>query len=347
MPFQIVRNDITKMQVDAIVTSTNPEPVIEAGVDSAIHKAAGPQLLEARKKMGTMLPGSTGWTEAYDLPAKIVIHTSGPVWQGGSHGEEALLKMCYEESLGYAVRKGCKSIAFPMISTGTYGFPKDRALEIAISVFTRFLAQVEMDVYLVVFDKDSYRISEKLFSGVKSYIDENYVNLNAICRSSLGEPKPKPRRQKTEGYGEIREMRAPMAAPMAPPCPRPAPEAMSLADMLKNRDAGFSETLLRLIDQRGHKDSAVYKRANMSKQHFSKIRNNPDYKPTKATALALAVALELNMDETRDFIGRAGFALSRSSKFDLIVRYFIENRNYNIVEINMALYEFDQPLLGN
>ena len=343
MPFQIVRNDITKMRVDAVVTSANPEPVIEAGVDSAIHKAAGPQLLEDRKKMGTMLPGSAGWTKAYKLPAKIVIHTVGPVWQGGSHGEEMLLKMCYEESLKFAVLNKCKSIAFPMISTGTYGFPKDKALKIAISVFTGFLEQVEMDVYLVVFDKDSYRISEKMFAGVKSYIDENYVNLNALCRSSLGKARLMRARQKANNYEESKEM----CAPMAPPCPPSASMAMSLEDMLKQQDAGFSETLLRLIDETGHKDSTIYKRANLSKQHFSKIRNNPAYKPTKATALALAVALQLNVAQTRDLIGRAGYALTSSSKFDLIVRYFIEQRNYNILEINMALYEFDQPLLGN
>lgn len=329
MPFQIVRNDIANMQVDAIVTSANPQPIVEPGVDSAIHKKAGPRLLEARKKLGTMLPGSAGWTRAYNLKAKIVIHTVGPVWQGGDHGEEQQLRFCYEQSLAIAAKKDCKSIAFPMISAGNYGFPKDRALKIAISVFTRFLEQVDMDVYLVVFDQTSYRLSEQYFDGVAAYIDQNYVQEHAPYRRRAMASRP---------------MAMEECAPVA--C-APQMAKASLEDMLRQQDAGFSETLLHLIDQTGKKDSAIYKKANISKQHFSKIRNNPGYKPTKSTALAFAIALELDVEQTRDLIGRAGYAMTNSSKFDLIVRYFIEQRNFNILEINMALYEFDQPLLGN
>lgn len=332
MPFQIVRNDITNMRVDAIVNTANPQPVVGAGVDSAIHKKAGPRLLEARKKIGPMLPGSVAWTRAYNLTAKIVIHTVGPVWQGGNHNEESLLNMCYDNALALAYTKGCRSIAFPMISTGTYGFPKDKALKIAIAAYTRFLNQVDMDVYLVVFDRDSYRLSEQYFDGVAAYIDQNYVDQNTIVR-------------------EVRSRRVLTSRPAMQeiecmPCmSAPPKEQYTLEDMLKKQDAGFSETLLRLIDEAGKKDSTIYKRANISKQHFSKIRNNPGYKPTKATALAFAVALELDLEHTGDLIGRAGYAMTNSSKFDLIVRYFIEQRNFNILEINMALYEFDQPLL--
>lgn len=332
MPFQIVRNDITKMQVDAIVTSSNPKSVIAPGVDSAVHQAAGPKLLRDRQKLGIMLPGSAAITKAYDLDAKYVIHTVGPVWQGGDHGEQTQLKLCYEHALAVAYEKNCRSIAFPMISTGAYGFPKDKALEIAISVFTNFLNNVDAQIYLVVYDSDSYRISERYFDGVAAYIDENYVDKNTVRRRAYGGSI-----RASRPLEETREFMPCMAAP--------APK-MSLEDMLKRQDAGFSETLLRLIDEKGHKDSTIYKRANLSKQHFSKIRNNPGYKPTKATALALAVALQLDLEGTRDLIERAGYALTNSSKFDLIVRYFIEQKNYNILEINMALYEFDQPLLG-
>ena len=323
MPFQIVRNDITKMQVDAIVTSANPQPIVAPGVDGAIHKAAGARLLKEREKLGQMYPGSVALTRAYNLNAKYVIHTVGPVWQGGSYGEEQKLRACYEGALNLAARKDCKSIAFPMISTGTYGFPKDKALDIAIAVFTEFLNHRDAQIYLVVFDSASYRLTEEKFSDVASYIDENYVNQYAMRRRAVES-----------------ERCIVAAAPMM------APKALSLEDMLKKQDAGFSETLLKLIDESGQKDATIYKKANLSKQHFSKIRNNPGYKPTKPTALALAIALELDVEKTQELIGRAGYTLTNSSKFDLIVRYFLEKGNHNIIEINMALYEFDQPLLG-
>ena len=337
MPFQIVRNDITNMKVDAIVNTANPRPVIGTGTDTAIHEKAGPKLLAARQKIGDIPRGEAAITPAFGLSAKYVIHTVGPVWEGGDRGEEALLYSCYDRSLGLALRHGCKSIAFPLISTGNYGFPKDLALQVAMAAFSAFLTRHEMQVYLVVFDKDSYRLSEKLFQSVASFIDENYVDEYAFAAYSCVSEERRSRRRDME----IREDRMPR------PCPAMAkPKALSLEDLLKQEDAGFTETLLKKIDETGQKDSAIYKKANISKQHFSKIRNNPHYKPTKATALALAIALELDIEQTKDLIGRAGFTLSNSSKFDLIIRYYIEQRIYNVVEINTALYEFDQPLLG-
>ena len=338
MPFEIVRNDITKMQVDAIVNTANPEPVIGAGVDSDIHQKAGPALLIARQKIGRITAGCAAITPAFGLPAKYVIHTAGPVWEGGNHAEEVLLRNCYDNSLKLALENGCRSIAFPLISTGNYGFPKDKALQIAISAFSAFLLQQQMHIYLVVFDRTAYRLSESLFRHIASYIDENYVEEVSSCH----------RRQPPRSIGIFRHrsmdvQECSMAMDEGTPCLPPT----SLEDMLKQEDAGFTETLLRLIDKTGKKDSDIYKRANISKQHFSKIRNNPAYKPTKPTAIALALALELNLEETRDLIGRAGYALNHSSKFDLIIRYFIEQGNYNIVEINIALYEFDQVLLGS
>ena len=334
MPFEIVRNDITKMTVDAIVNTANPRPEIGLGADSMIHEAAGPQLLAARQKIGQIQRGCAAVTPAFDLKAKYVIHTVGPIWQGGHYGEETLLRSCYDQSLALAVKHGCKSIAFPLISTGNYGFPKDLALRIAMDAFGDFLAEQEMQIYLVVFDRDSYRLSEQLFQRVASYIDEHYVDERefSVCYAAVEDRRYRPRME-----------RAAMPCPSAAPKPK---KAATLRDMLKQEDAGFTETLLKLIDKSGHKDSTIYKRANLSKQHFSKIRNNPAYKPTKATALALAIALELDVEKTKDLIGRAGFALTNSSKFDLIIRFYIENRCYDVVEINMALYEFDQPLLG-
>ena len=342
MPFEIVRNDITKMRVDAIVNTANPKPVIGSGVDAGIHRAAGPELLTVREKIGRIGVGEAAITPGFGLNAKYVIHIVGPVWRGGLLGEGRLLRSCYESSLALALENGCESIAFPLISSGNYGFPKDRALQIAIQVFSTFLLEHEMQIYLVVFHKDAFRLSEKLFNRVASYIDENYVAAKETAEYGVDSHRGYRSAYCRRRDMEVCESSAVFEEPLL--C---TPKAMSLEDMLKQADAGFTETLLKLIDQSGKKDSEIYKKANISKQHFSKIRNNPNYKPTKATAMALAIALELNIEETSDLIGRAGFALTNSSKQDLIVRYFIENKNYNIVEINLALYEFDQGLLGS
>jgi len=344
MPFEIVRNDITNMRVDAIVNTANPRPVIGLGTDSMIHDKAGPDLLIARQEIGSIDVGCAAITPAYNLHAKYVIHTVGPVWDNGSYGEEVLLRNCYDNSLKLAVENKCDSIAFPLISTGNYGFPKDKALQIAISAFSTFLLEHEMLIYLVVFDRTSFKLSEKLFQSVASYIDENYVGEGEIASYSARENIRSYRRRRREM--EVCESCA-MLDELQPCVPMQASKAMSLEDMLKQTDAGFAETLLNLIDQTGKKDSEIYNRANVSRQHFSKIRNNPDYRPTKATAVAFAIALELDLEQTKDLIGRAGYALTNSSKFDVIIRFFIESRNYNMMDINTALFEFDQTLLGS
>ncbi len=343
MPFEIVRNDITNMRVDAIVNSANPRPVIGLGTDSSIHEKAGPELLAARKKIGPIAMGQAAITPAFRLHAKYVIHTVGPVWDGGSYGEETLLRSCYDQSLKLALEHDCKSIAFPLIATNNYGFPKDKALQIAVAAFSEFLLEHEMQIYLVVFDRSSYRLSEKLVSSIASYIDDHYVE---VWEESVYGGEKEHRQQSICRRRDFGLFRKSSVCEEAVPC-APMPMAASLPDFLKQADAGFTETLLKLIDKTGKKDSEIYKKANLSKQHFSKIRNNPDYKPTKQTAIALALALELDLEGTRDLIGRAGYALNNSSKFDLIIRYFIEQKNYNVVQINMALYEFDQSLLGS
>ena len=330
MPFEILRNDITKMKADAIVNTANPRPIIGSGVDSMLHQAAGPELLKARQAIGPIAVGEAAVTEAFALHARFVIHTVGPVWQGGGCGEEVLLRRCYDNALRLAAERKCRSIAFPLISSGNYGFPKDKALQVAIAAFSAFLLENDMQIYLVVFDRGAYRLSEQLFQGVASYIDQHYVD---SCELATYGAAPR-RGRRLDRCMEVCESMA---------MPRPS---MSLEDFLKAKDSGFTQRLRELILEKGLKNSAVYKRANISKQLFSKIINDPDARPTKPTAIALALALELDLEGTRDLIGRAGYALTNSSTFDLIIRYFIERKQYNVVEINIALYEFDQSLLG-
>lgn len=340
MPFAIVRNDITNMAVDAIVNTANPQPLIGLGVDSAIHEKAGPRLLKARQKIGNIRMGCAAITPAYDLTAKYVIHTVGPVWDGGSYGEEALLRNCYDNSLKLALAHGCQSIAFPLISTGNYGFPKDKALQIAIAAFSEFLMEQEMQIYLVVFDRKAFQLSEQLFQGVASYIDQHYVD--KLERTLFpARPERIPRRRRDMDINEVRELR-----PCAPSVCKEVAAEGDLQAFLKQKDAGFVETLLELIQKSGQKNSAIYKKANISKQHFSKLVNHPHASVTKPTALSFALALELDLAQTRDLIGRAGYTLTNSSIFDLIIQYHIENKQYNVVQINIVLYEFDQPLLG-
>lgn len=342
MPFAIVRNDIAQMCVDAIVNSANPRPVVGSGVDAGIHQAAGPALLAARKQIGRIGVGEAAITPGFGLSARYVIHTVGPVWRGGFLGEGRLLGSCYRSALTLALENGCASIAFPLISTGNYGFPKDKALQIAMDTIRAFLAEHEMQVYLVVFDRDSFRLSEKLFQGVSSFIDEHDIQEKEAQQFRPGVSQ----RGRNLLSAEACPQASMDAVPRAPaPKPRHAPKP-SLADLLAKTDAGFSETLLKLIDQTGKKDSEIYTKANLSRQHFSKIRNNPHYQPTKPTAIALALALELDLEQTRDLIGRAGYALTGSSKFDVIIMYFIREKNYDLFHINAALFEFDQNLLG-
>ena len=342
MPFQIVRNDITKMHVDAIVNAANHTLLGGGGVDGAIHRAAGPDLLKECALLGGCETGKAKRTGGYDLPSKYVIHTVGPVWDGGQYGEKLLLESCYRESLKLALESGCESVAFPLISAGVYGYPKDQALKVAADTITDFLQTHDMLVYLVVFDRTAFVLSENIFHNINSYIDQNYVDANRDS-SRVAERR---RRAKMRSDGALPMKSCSMLSEEDSAVCLTTPEFYSLEQALAQEDAGFTETLLKLIDKTGKKDSEIYKKANLSKQHFSKIRNNPQYRPTKPTAVALAVALELSLEETKDLIGRAGFALTNSSKFDLIVRYFIERGIYNVTEINFALFDHDQSLLG-
>lgn len=355
MPFEIVRNDIVNMQVDAVVNTANPNPVIGSGVDSGIHKKAGNELLAARQKIGCIDFGDAVMTPGFGLDAKYVIHTVGPILVDGNHGEEQILSSCYRKSLALAKEQECESIAFPLIATGNYGFPKPLALQIAVREISTFLLENEIQVYLVVFGKEAFALSEKLFKSVSSYIDENYIRSKTLDEygpenTYAARLERRRIRERLKQNNRIHEDMYPSQALeecLAMPAMAPAPmDSDDWGQLLKDLDAGFSETLLKLIDRSGKKDSEIYKKANVDRKLFSKIRNNMDYKPSKTTALAFAFALELDIDETKDFIGRAGFALSHSSKFDVIVEYFLINRNYNVFELNEVLFAFDQPLIG-
>ncbi len=383
MAFQIIRNDITKVSADAIVNTANPKPKYVSGTDYAIYMAAGAdELLKERQKIGNLEIGQAAVTPAFALNAKYIIHTVGPAWVDGEHGEREAVRSCYENSLRLAKELGCESIAFPLIATGVYGFPKADALQIAVSVFSEFLAETDMEIILVVFDEASFVLSGKIFSGVDAFIDENYVSEKMDSEYSLGasaatvaygnilpEGKRRGRRLLGDSFHFSRRkdsaraesikadiadeelfveeecaaepmMGAPMAMAGADKAGR------SLDDLMANVSETWQESLFRLIDEKGYTDTEVYKRANVDRKLFSKIRSNAEYQPKKITAVAFALALKLSLDETKDLLGRAGYALSPSSRFDLIIEYFIGQEVYDTYTINLALFEHKQPLLG-
>ena len=343
MPIQIVRNDITKVECDAIVNAANRTLLGGGGVDGAIHKAAGPKLLEECKKLGGCKTGQAKITGGYNLPCKYVIHAVGPVWKGGAYEEKELLQSCYRESLRLAKEAECQSVAFPLISSGVYGYPKDEVLRVAMDTISAFLMENDMLVYIVIFDKTAYQIGEKLFSDIQSFVDDHYVE--NYEESDVGRRWRIQSEQMSSGYYETPRNKEFM------PCGMVMEEhswygGKDLEDLVGQVDESFSQMLLRIIDEKGMKDVQCYKKANVDRKLFSKIRSDVNYRPKKVTVLAFAIALELTLDETKDMLMKAGFALSRSSKFDIIVEYFIRNGKYDIMEINEALFAFDQSLLG-
>lgn len=354
MPLKIVRNDITKVKVDAIVNSANKKPVCGGGTEYHIYNAAGyDDLLKAREKVGPLNVSDVAVTPAFALNAKYIIHTVGPKWNGGDSGEAVALANCYRGALNKALELGCQSIAFPLISSGVFKFPKDSALKIALNAIGEFLQSNEMDVRLVVFDRKSFEVSEELYSDIQTFVDDNYVqdkydNLRLYAKERWGEngivgnelEEPQRSFEKNEDVdeddtaGECKKLCMSFAS------------ARSLEDIIAEPGQTFCDKLFSLIHEKNLDDVEVYKRANLDRKHFSKIRSNVNYKPTKKTALALAIALRLNMDETADLLARAEFALSPSNRGDLIIIYFIERQKYDIWEINSMLFKFGQPTLG-
>lgn len=341
MPLQIIRNDITKIECDAIVNAANSTLLGGGGVDGAIHRAAGKGLLFECMKLHGCKVGEAKITKGYNLPSKYVIHTVGPKWYGGNHNEKQLLISCYKNSLELAKENNCESIAFPIISSGVYGYPMADAFKVAVDTVAEFLMHNDMLVYIVVYNKDAVSVGSKLFTDIAQYIDDNYVVEHSTydrqridnCYESMPLPETKFLDECTKAM--------PMAAESI--CFEDTTDLSDIVDIL---DESFSEMLLRKIDELGMTDAECYKKANIDRKLFSKIRSNPSYKPSKPTAIAFCIALELDLAETNEMLLKAGFALSHSNKFDVIIEYFIKNKNYNIFEINEALFEFDQSLLG-
>lgn len=341
MPLQIIRNDITKIECDAIVNAANSTLLGGGGVDGAIHRAAGKGLLLECMKLHGCKVGEAKITKGYKLPAKYVIHTVGPKWKDGKHSEEELLISCYKNSLTLAKEYKCESVAFPLISSGVYGYPIADAFKVAVDTVAEFLMHNDMLVYIVVYNKDAVSVGSKLFTDIAQYIDDNYVAEHSPydrqridnCYESMPLPETKFLDECTKAM--------PTATKMAS-----FDDTADLSDIVDILDESFSEMLLRKIDELGMTDAECYKKANIDRKLFSKIRSNPSYKPSKPTVIAFCIALELSLDETNEMLLKAGFALSHSNKFDVIIEYFIKNRNYNIFEINEALFAFDQNLLG-
>ena len=323
MPLVIIRNDITKVVADAIVNTANPNPTVGSGTDSAIYKAAGEKkLLAERVKIGDLASGDVAVTPAFKLDAKYIIHTVGPRWKDGKHGEFDILRSCYRKSLEKARELGCKSIAFPLIATGEYGFPKDEALNIALSTIQSFLIEHNMKVYLVVFDRKALQLSQNLMDNIREYVDDNYVDESAIANS----------RRRYHNRREIEEN------VQTPSC------TTDIASMVAGVDKTFQERLFEIIAERGLTGPQVDTNY-VSTQVYSKLQSDMEYIPNKYTTIALCLSLHLNVYETLDLIGRAGWTLSPSSKADLIVKACIINKEYNIVKINLILDEYGCPEL--
>lgn len=334
MPFRIIRNDITKVKADAIVNTANPKPVIGSGTDSAVYAAAGKdQLLEARKKIGPITRGEAAWTEGFALKAKYIIHTVGPVWKGGDHGERDTLRSCYKRSLAIADELKCKSIAFPLLASGNNGFPKEDALQIALSEITGFLLSHDMLVTIVVFDSKALAISKELLGEIDQYISDHAVFLlkEEEYKFNKGEGRNRWRREE-ELFSSISI--------------DSAVSEDDLSRVVGNAGKTFQQKLFELIDASGMDDVTFYRKANLDRKLFSAIRCKVDYRPKKETVLALALALELDLDSLKDLLGRAGMALSPSIISDVIMEYFFSKKNYDLGEINSTLARYGQKSIG-
>lgn len=383
MPFQIVRNDITKMHVDAIVNTANPMPGYGAGIDSAVYEAAGKdKLLAKRHEIGAIDRGTSVITDGYQLPAKYIIHTVGTAWQGGKEGEEDIIRSCYRSVFKLASKNDISSLAIPLLASGSYGFPKGIAPRIALSEIEAFMSGSDMDVYLVVFDEKSVSLSSELYGDIDEYINDNYVdeknrveypatysdNESAIrgsesfagglstatigsvprfLKANKAQKRQKKGSSKKAGaiensFEDEEEM---LSSDMCLSAPI-VEEERSLDDVVNNLDKTFMELVFSFADAKGLTDVEVQKKANLDRKAFSKLKCGTTKNPSKATALALAVALELDLDDTKDLLSRAGLALSPCSKQDVIVQYFIEKEAYDIYEINVALFEHGEQLLG-
>lgn len=377
MPFSIVRDDISRVHADVLVNAANVRLAPGGGVCGALFSAAGfDEMRAACEAIGGCATGDAVATPAFNLPARWCVHAVGPIWRGGRAHEEELLHRCYRSAFARAVELGARSVAFPLISAGIYGFPVERALAIAREEVAAFLRHHdEVALTLVVFERAVVQMGNALVEQVQEYIDDEYVDSSSFMRRDMGELERELQWTEDASAPLSVEMAEPVALPeclqeddasIAAPRPFVAanirmpgaamPGAPSragatldaeIAQLVSTLDAPFSTTLLALIDARGMTDAEVYHRANISRQLFSKIRGNESYRPSKQTVVALAIALELDMSATQDLLARAGFTLSKSSKFDVIVRFFIERGIYDLFQLNEVLFAYDLPLVGS
>lgn len=377
MPFSIVRDDISRVHADVLVNAANVRLAPGGGVCGALFSAAGfDEMRAACEAIGGCATGDAVATPAFNLPARWCVHAVGPIWRGGRAHEEELLHRCYRSAFARAVELGARSVAFPLISAGIYGFPVERALAIAREEVTAFLRHHdEVALTLVVFERAVVQMGNALVEQVQEYIDDEYVDSSSFMRRDTGELERELQWTEDASAPLSVEMAEPVALPEClqeddasiaasrpfvaanirmpgaamPGAPSRAGATLDaeIAQLVATLDAPFSTTLLALIDARGMTDAEVYHRANISRQLFSKIRGNESYRPSKQTVVALAIALELDMSATQDLLARAGFTLSKSSKFDVIVRFFIERGIYDLFQLNEVLFTYDLPLVGS
>ena len=341
MAFKILRNDITKVRADAIVNTANPIPVIGRGTDSSIYEAAGrEQLLEARRKIGVIERGQSIWTPSFNLRkhgVKYIIHTSGVIYRDGNHGKKDILRSCYQTALTIAAELNCKSVAIPLLASGNYRFPKDLALQIAVEEISRFLLEHEVDVFLVVYDAESYKISEKLFDDVEDFLSDNldgyeveeeHIQYKASYNTVIGS---------LSADRIFEPARAVQSEPILSEEKKIAPIDVDAFIRSSKDKLNFQNTLMQLIAERKVDNSVIYKKACIDKKFFSKIISNKDYVPKKHTVMALGLALELPLEEYERFLASAGYAFMPSSKFDLIIKYCVMNHIYNLINVDVIL----------
>lgn len=352
MPLEIVRNDITRMEVDAIVNAANESLLGGGGVDGAIHQAAGPELLEECRKLHGCRTGEAKITKGYRLPAKYVIHTVGPVWYGGGNGEAELLASCYRNALRLATENHCETVAFPLISAGAYGYPREEALRIAVDAIRESPEFGDMRIFLVIFTAETVAIGQRTYGEIRQYIDDRYAQTHGEAENIRRSRAIRARKARMSeapveaglpfGY---KEMASPEIRPVVQSKCAAMPEE-TLEDLMNKPAESFAQMLFRKIDERGITDAQCYKKANLDRKLFSKIRCDAHYRPGKRTVVALAVALELNLEETEKLLKRAGYAFSEADKFDVIVSFYISRGEYDIFDINASLFDFSQPQLG-
>ena len=379
MPFKIVRKDITKMHTEAIVNTANDQPTVGTGCDHAVYQAAGYEELLAyrREHIGAVKEGDAFITPGFRLPAKYIIHAVSPLFIDGNHGEEELLRSCYRKSLEIAEKNGIRSVAFPLISTGGFGYPKEEGMRIAVDEIHAFLLKSDLQIYLVVFDEKATRMGKSLYPDLETYIDLNYVQEKRqeeygdayyaarLAREEASRPDfgrtavlaNKPAWRPSESLSEM------MPAHMSVPEENEAAvfdeeeaaafdeeEAFEelerkLGERMAHMSDTFPQYLLYLIEEKGMENAEVYKRAIVNKKVFSKIKNNPEYHPQKLTALCLCIGAKLTLDESKDLLARAGYALSPCDKTDIIFSYFIEHGIYDMIELDIQLEEHGLPCI--